>query len=545
MRASGRPLLGVDINPYEIRVVEMRGTAANPQIVRAAAAPTPRGAVEGDRVVFPDAVADTLRGLIGRMGTSTRSAVIGIGAQSVITRILDIPRVPESEARMVIEGELAHYQILREGTGAFDFLQLHDADRMADSSPQALMMAAEERVVATYTDIADRAGLHLVALEPLLLGMYRAAWPRIQAQPSAICVLVGYGRTEIAIVDHGQIRLYRRVDFGSDDLVAGRRPTRGPGGLGGHSSERVLLGDDAPEPEVLREPTPGEIVQSAATSLATELQRSLDYYRREYPQATTVSRTILATHDPQAEPLAEWLSQALRIDVEAAEPPISIDVGRAIASQLEAPHGLRFLAAAGLAMHELPGLADSVPRFNLALRDRVDPEVAQARRSLTMVLASSVALAMIGLVVVLTLARNASQLEHNVEFRKSQLGARRMENESRIQMLRAQRDQVRILKAQGFPFPRIMDAIAVAVDPEAGLRNVGLSNAGALALEGEASNERAIIRTLEGLKRCPYFFNTSLDSFEWVSDNQSRLLRFNISSQLAGTQTASAATATQ
>src|SRR5689334_1702637 len=146
MPGQGRLVLGIDISANEIRVVEVRGTGTAARIVHAGAVPTPRGALDGDRIAYPDALAETLRGLLNRMNVGTRQAVMGVGAQSVITRIIDIPRVPDSEVRMVIEGELAHYQILREGTGAFDFHRLHDPDRSHDAHPQVLLMAAEEKV---------------------------------------------------------------------------------------------------------------------------------------------------------------------------------------------------------------------------------------------------------------------------------------------------------------------------------------------------------------------------------------------------------------
>jgi len=537
MSRQGRPVLGVDINAYEIRVVEMRGGGLNAEVIRAGAVPTPRGAVEGDRIVFPDVVAETLRGLLHRMNVSTRAAVIGIGAQSVITRVLDIPRVPDDEVRMVIESELAHYQILREGSGAFDFARLQEPENRLDVNPQVLLMAVEERVVTDYRDTAERAGLHLLALEPTLLGIYRAAFQQAQAHPSAVCLLVSYGRAEIAIVDHGQIRLYRRADVGSDDLITGRRRPR-PGGLeSGGGPERVLLTNEREDEafEVSSEEY-GRINATAASNLATELQRSLDYYRREFPQASAVGRGVLATNDPEAEPLADWISEALRMDMVVASPPIAIGVSRAIAAQLEPPEGLRFLAAAGLAMRELPGQPPVVPQFDLTLRDRVEEGVEAARRGLTVSLAVSIAFVLIAVVTGLTLGRNATKLEHEVLHKKSELAGRQRVEQARVEAMLQQAEHLRALKLEGFPFPRIMDAIAAATDPQVGLTEVNLDRNGRLTVAGEASTDGAVVRTLSGLQLCSYFENTMLDSWE----RDERAVRFRVSSQLIGVRTAAA-----
>src|SRR5262245_55895495 len=118
-----RTVLGVEIGAREVRMVEMRG-GNPPHILKPGAVPLPAGAMDGDRIVQVEAVADIIRGLHSRLGCQSRSAVVGMGVQGVVTRILAIPRVPDSELRIVIEGELAHYQILRAGTGAFDFFRL-------------------------------------------------------------------------------------------------------------------------------------------------------------------------------------------------------------------------------------------------------------------------------------------------------------------------------------------------------------------------------------------------------------------------------------
>lgn len=537
MASQGRSILGVDINPYEIRVVEMRGTWVHPQILRAGTVPTPRGAVVGDRITYPEAVADTLRGLLDRMRVSTREAVLGMGPQTVITRVMDIPDVPEKEARIVILGELEHYQILREGTGAFDSMRLDEPVHSLDVTPHVLLMAAEEKIIAGYRETAERAGLQLVALEPVLLALYRVAFPEIQAQSSAMCVGITYGKSEVAIVDHGAIRLYRRVDIGSNDLIAGRN--RGARGL--HLGEpeqkdRILLSAEHEEETGTEEEKEG-ISQLAASNLATELQRSLDYYRREFPQAPAVTRIILATNDPEIAPLAEWLYQALRLEVTLAKPPITLGTSRAIAAQLEAPEGLRLLGAAGLGLHSISGLPEGVPCFDLTIQDRVEAGVESARRNVVISLSTSITIVLIGIVLTLVLGRNANKLEHEVDHKKNELGQIQQIEQARLDEKQRQTSQLEVLKMEGFPFPRVMDAVASALDPQAGLTEVALDRAGRLTIQGEAANERAIIRTLDGVRLCPYFENTTLDSFESTSlTNQARVIRFQISSQFRGVQ---------
>src|SRR5579871_6052263 len=173
MAAQGRPILGIDVNTTEISVVEMRGFWSDAQILKMGSIPTPNGSLEGGRIVNPNDVAAALRSLLDRLGINTRDAILGLAASSVVTRILALPNLQDNEARTVIEGELAHYQILRDNTGAFDYIRLPKPEESPNALHQALVMAAEEVVVNGYRVMADLAGLHLVALEPSLLAMYR------------------------------------------------------------------------------------------------------------------------------------------------------------------------------------------------------------------------------------------------------------------------------------------------------------------------------------------------------------------------------------
>src|SRR5262245_53603119 len=205
MAKQSRSLLGIDITPYEIRVAEFRTAGRQDQIVQVGSTRTPAGSMHGDRISDPGAVASTLRGLLSRMAVSTKAAVVGIGPQQVITHVLDIPHVPDDEIRTVVEGELAHLHVLPTGTGAFDYLKIDAPPSKEDGAPQALVMAAESKTVSAAVEVASLAGLQLIAIEPALAAMYRFAYAQLHDLASVAFLSVGYSKSEIAILDHGDI----------------------------------------------------------------------------------------------------------------------------------------------------------------------------------------------------------------------------------------------------------------------------------------------------------------------------------------------------
>lgn len=563
MASPKRTVLGVEIGAREVRMVEMRG-GATPRILKAGTVPLPAGAMDGDRIVQPDAVAEIIRGLHTRLDCSAKSAVVGMGIQGVVTRILAIPRVPDSELRTVIEGELAHYQILRAGTGAFDFFRLEAPSTESDTLPSVLLMAVEERIAQGYRQAVEKAGLQLLALEPITLALFRAAFPMLQAEPAALCLAITPQRSELSILDHSQVRLYRRLEMGSNDFIRGRAGTqvglagpsandpRGPqqeqaGGLYRARMALTLDEDDTGELDPSGVPlrategdASGVIIPQAAATFANEIQRSLDYYRREFPNATAISRIILPTNDPEAEGLAQWLSDALRIDVRVAEPPTDPSLPRATAAQLEAPQGLRFLGGAGLALQVLTPDWKQVPHFNLATGSQ-SAVMPVERDRLTAVMIMAVCILIGGLFFGSVFNQKAQRADQELQDQQRILQVRTQENEHLDKVINDEMVLARIIKSDNLPIPAILDIISSNMPPGLGLTNVNIQRNGHITIEGNARDLQNFNLYYFGLMQCPHFVAPRYQSL--TTDPNTRLTHFRVETSLKGTQDATTARA--
>ncbi len=537
MAGKGRLVLGVDINPVELCVVGMRGNWANPQIVCAGSTPLPPGAVEGSTIHDPPAVAEALRKVLSLLDAGTRDVIIGVAGRSVLTRVLDIPKVPDQEMRTVIQGELVHYQILRDANGAFDYMRLQRPEEQAESGPQALVMAAEDVAVQGYRAVAELADVRLIALEPILLAMYRVAFARMQTQEAALCLALSHGEVEITIVSHGQIRLYRRVDMGRNSLIGSAHSARAPRPSARPSG--VIMLNSEPEEETPESSSPEQDRQinvASASNLVLEIQRSLDYYGSQYPQAAAVHCAVVATNEPDLKPLAGWLSQALSMETLLAELPLPAGVPAAVSAQLTAPDGQKFLGAIGLAMHELIGPPAAVPCFDLANVKRSHKVLPLEKRSLAVAAAGSCFFLLVGAILGISLGQRAGDVDRMLGQRQAELKSRLKVRQTLLDEIQAQTDQLRLLQPKGFPVPRIMDAMALSVAPNAGLTSLSLDPGGRIVVTGEAADQKAIITTLELLKNNPIFENTSLDTFDTKTSSPAHIpvVTFQVSSKLVG-----------
>ena len=505
MTARKHSFLGIEINASEIHIAEVRGQWPDVQIMRVYHAPTPPGVVEGGRILDPAGLGDCLRGLLRVMGAGTRDAVLGLPTRALMTRSLDFPTLPAGEMRAIIAGELAHYHTLGEADDAFDFTLLHAPSKSVENGQTFLVMASEAHVAAGYVETAQRAGLRLLALEPLPIALLRALWPHLQKSPDALCVLIQHGDVEIAVVEEGRLRLYRRLDIAGNDLI---------GSEGIHAA--------------------------GLNSLAMELQRSLEYYVREFSPDRPITSVLLVTPHPELAGLPAPLADALGLPVRAAELRNDTPRSRIEAFDLRPPLHCARAGAVGLAMRSLPALPSALPSMNLnrgvsrsSRKPRPSVSNDMLHRRMALALASSAALAVCGVALTLRAGGRVSRLRDAVAHLQTNIQMMQQDKQTRLDALQAHDNLLLALAQEGYAFPRYMDTIAAAVGPQAGLLEVSLNRSGQFTIIGEATEGKAVIAALEGIKRSPYLESASLNSFDSAQNQTAgHLIRFQITAQL-------------
>lgn len=216
-RPERNPVLGVQFGHDQIRAVEMRRSGSELLITAAGSVSMPAGALEPGSTVSTEIIGQRLKSLVRKMGATTRHAVFGIPSSGVFTRLLDIPQLPDDELQAVVEGEVAHYQMVRQDGGAFSFAKI-TAPEGSREMP-VIVMAADDPILHALSDVAKAAGLIADFNEPAQLAAIRASLPREMSEPMLFISIEDIG-SEIAVIDDGKLALYRRIDVGGQHLMA-------------------------------------------------------------------------------------------------------------------------------------------------------------------------------------------------------------------------------------------------------------------------------------------------------------------------------------
>ncbi len=166
--AGATPLVGVDIAPDGVRVVELQWAVRVlpgsrdrrvPHIAHHAQLPLDAGAwqsaLEGD----PQVLVDTLKRVLKASGTRQRHAALALPATSVITRTLCLPRpAHDEELEMLVEADAAQSLPYPRDEISLDFALLgHSAHE--EGMVDVLLVAARRERIAQRIAWAEAAGL--------------------------------------------------------------------------------------------------------------------------------------------------------------------------------------------------------------------------------------------------------------------------------------------------------------------------------------------------------------------------------------------------
>ncbi len=158
------PLLGVDLAPDGVRIVEVQAAARGHRIAHHAQLPLAAGvwqsALDGD----PQALVEVLKRALKASGTRLRTAALALPASAVITRTLRLPLpAHDEELEMLVEVEAAHSLPFPRDEISLDFATLGPSAPDEGLVDVLLVAARSERIVQRVA-WAEAAGLKPVVV---------------------------------------------------------------------------------------------------------------------------------------------------------------------------------------------------------------------------------------------------------------------------------------------------------------------------------------------------------------------------------------------
>ncbi|MBI3721163.1 MAG: pilus assembly protein PilM [Fimbriimonas ginsengisoli] len=521
MARSRGSTLGIELHERYVRVVEV-SDSAQPVILALGEAAMPPGVVHDGSITKPDAIALSVRRVLDAIGVNTQEAVIGVPAASTILRTLTVPPVPDSELPHIIDGEFRHFGMLQSQDAAYSYFPMPGA-RGGDigSSLNVLLLGAEGSVISALREVATKAMVHVIALEPVHIGMYRAASDALSG-PSTMVLTVSESRSNMTLHAGGEVCLFREVELGTDILLkrhAGDDPFANPGTLGKADAGGFKL-------------DPDRVNVGPANTLAIELKRSVEYFNREYQGGEPIDKLVVVTCETAFSDVVPWLSNELGLPVEILSSFKAPTDRESIANDLTPPAGARYEAAYGLAMRGAYLNRKKVPHMDLYVRERSVAELEEKRKGIAGSLLVAILAILVGVFFAYRNGQEANQWAHQLDHLRDDINEQQLLYNRNAEQEVKLRKQIDTLAQDGVPVSRLIDVVASRVTGPIGLTDIQADNTGKVTFAGEAIDEDSVIKVADRLKTDPLILSANVASFEKIDPESTKQgFKFHIASQ--------------
>lgn len=208
--------IGLDIGSSSIRAVEVRRAKDEFSLSNFGQVPLPPGTVAGGVIQDPGAVTAALKQLWAACKFGTKHISIGVTSPQLVVREMSVANLPAKEMRQALPFQVKDALPLAVERLLLDFYPLEEPG--SNPTVRGLLIAMPKEAVLAAVEAAEKAGLHVDAVDLASFALLRAA-SRLDAQVEAI-VDVGAEVTSVVVHADGEPLIVRTVPRGGSEITA-------------------------------------------------------------------------------------------------------------------------------------------------------------------------------------------------------------------------------------------------------------------------------------------------------------------------------------
>lgn len=206
--------LGIDIGNSRAKIAVKKGG-----IVRRLLSETvPDGLMKENHIVSYDAMGDFLREMLKKNRISIKNAHLCMPIHELYLRYVTLPMMSIQQLKVNLPYEFHDYITEDMGNYVYDYAVL--PDRAQDGQLHLIACAASKTLIASHQQMAKRAHIKLVSIEPANAALFRFLESRIKATPEGETpndyAILDLGDTSVKIhfFTRGTYEVTRSMDFG-------------------------------------------------------------------------------------------------------------------------------------------------------------------------------------------------------------------------------------------------------------------------------------------------------------------------------------------
>jgi type IV pilus assembly protein PilM len=304
--------IAIDIGSTFIKLVQLKGSNRNYQLVKFGMVPLPPEVIVEGAVMDAGRVVDAVKELLAAQKVTTKEVVISVSGSSVIIKRVAVADMTDEELAESIKWEAEQYIPFSIDDVNVDFQKLGVG--AAEGQADVLLVAVKKDKINDYVNLVKEAGLEPVVMDVdafALANMYELNYD-VEAGTTAL-LNIGASVMNINILKDGA------SIFTRDITVGGNRYTEAlqrDFGLTYEDAEKVKRGEDV---EGADKEQISSVMSSVTEDIVAETQRSFEFFRST-TGSEKVSRVLVSGGCARIGNFTSILSERLEIPVEVANP---------------------------------------------------------------------------------------------------------------------------------------------------------------------------------------------------------------------------------
>lgn len=332
--------LGLEIGSANLKLVELSG---NPPVLRGLAIrPTPPGVIQEGSIVEPGALANELRDMMAELRTRKRYVVTAASNLAVITRTLQVPKMPIKQMEEAVRWEAERYIPFPIDEVVLDYSPLDSGEGIPDGEQMDVVVgAARQETVASLVEALKAANLEPLVIDVKPFAGLRTLGSRLHGtdrEPITLFLEIGAESSALVLTRGERLLLNRVINLsGKDftgaisrafnlDLMAAEDAKKNYGLATIPTEDEDLLLDFDAERERFNPARMYDAIRPVLVELTTELRRSLEFFRVQVGDLG-VDQGFVSGGGSKLRSLVPLLADTLGIPLELADPwqGISVD----------------------------------------------------------------------------------------------------------------------------------------------------------------------------------------------------------------------------
>lgn len=215
-------VLSIDITNESITIVEITASQKKQTYIhKVLIFETPEDSFDDGNIRDLNRIGGEIRSQLASAGISNKNAVFVMNSTKIVNREVVIPAVAEKKVSTIVNSNASEYfpvgnigDYIIENTVLEQFVDENGSKQM-----RVMAVAAPEMMVRSYYDLAQAAGLKVVALDYIGNSMLQLIKTQTTEQSTTMVIQLGAESTVLNVVNGDKLLLQRTVPYGTNPVV--------------------------------------------------------------------------------------------------------------------------------------------------------------------------------------------------------------------------------------------------------------------------------------------------------------------------------------